>query len=578
MAALQCDICGGKLMGRPGGIFECDSCGMQYDTAWAKEKIQEIRGTVKVEGTVQVAGTVKVDGPVKVEGGISVQSLCERGFFELEKGTAAAAKEAFERALDIDLNWGDIYMGLMMANFIQRPNGRVVSLYNQEEFREKLLHHELDEHVYFQKFLSVPGSPKHKELVEAYQQKLVEEARLKEENFHRGNRNIAYYRELRKKYSPVRGRITRHGEYLLDHTGRLISKDYTSGTDFQAEQPWEDLIWISQPFGSGRMLLGVYADGTVIAEDTTQRIEAFEPDDHVMQAVGFYQYDSQGFAGMREDGTLVTSSLGKPGEVQSVLREASRKWKGKEIEAVCEIAGKIGYNNLKLHIVVPSDPERGHIAWEEQEPEKIAAQLHINGTVTISHCDYHTIRCETELWGDLIQVVPGKKAVAGLRADGTVVYAAASDPFGQYEERIRNEVSWWKDIVFIRMVNDEVIGVKRDGTLVSTSDYYCESMIDKWNIRLFENIDTLADDILKHRTKAYADWQEKKRVQQLEEEEPEEEDDPYAEQRMVLEEKLQVIHAQLDGLKGILFIKRRRELEEQMGKILLELDELKELK
>ena len=66
MAALQCEICGGKLMGRPGGIFECDSCGMEYDTAWAKAKIQQIKGTVQVEGTVEVQGTVKVDGPVKV--------------------------------------------------------------------------------------------------------------------------------------------------------------------------------------------------------------------------------------------------------------------------------------------------------------------------------------------------------------------------------------------------------------------------------------------------------------------------------------------------------------------------------
>lgn len=75
MAALQCDICGGKLMGRTGGIFECDSCGMQYDTAWAKEKIQQIQGTVKVEGTVAVQGTVKIDGPVKVEGGDTADSL-----------------------------------------------------------------------------------------------------------------------------------------------------------------------------------------------------------------------------------------------------------------------------------------------------------------------------------------------------------------------------------------------------------------------------------------------------------------------------------------------------------------------
>ena len=55
---LQCEICGGKLIGKAGGIYECDSCGMEYDTTWVKEKIQQIQGTVKVEGTVEVTGKV----------------------------------------------------------------------------------------------------------------------------------------------------------------------------------------------------------------------------------------------------------------------------------------------------------------------------------------------------------------------------------------------------------------------------------------------------------------------------------------------------------------------------------------
>ena len=67
MATLQCEICGGKLVGKPGGLFECEYCGMEYNTDWAKAKIQEIKGTVQVEGTVQVTGTVKVDTADKVE-------------------------------------------------------------------------------------------------------------------------------------------------------------------------------------------------------------------------------------------------------------------------------------------------------------------------------------------------------------------------------------------------------------------------------------------------------------------------------------------------------------------------------
>ncbi len=35
MAALQRDICGGKLVGKAGGVFECEYCGMKYAKTWA---------------------------------------------------------------------------------------------------------------------------------------------------------------------------------------------------------------------------------------------------------------------------------------------------------------------------------------------------------------------------------------------------------------------------------------------------------------------------------------------------------------------------------------------------------------
>ena len=109
MAALQCDICGGKLMGRPGGIFECDSCGMQYDTAWAKEKIQEIKGTVKVEGTVEVTGTVKV------EGSVSIENLLKKGKIALEDFKWEDAGKAFQDVLDINAECGEAYLGQLLA-------------------------------------------------------------------------------------------------------------------------------------------------------------------------------------------------------------------------------------------------------------------------------------------------------------------------------------------------------------------------------------------------------------------------------------------------------------------------------
>ena len=78
MAMLQCEVCGGKLMGKPGGIYECEFCGIQYDTAWAKAKIQEIRGTVQVEGTVEVTGTVQMDTAPQKENLLKRIAICAK--------------------------------------------------------------------------------------------------------------------------------------------------------------------------------------------------------------------------------------------------------------------------------------------------------------------------------------------------------------------------------------------------------------------------------------------------------------------------------------------------------------------
>ena len=55
---LVCDVCGGNLQMDAGGkTATCQFCGMQYSVERMREKIQEIRGTVKVEGSVQARQT-----------------------------------------------------------------------------------------------------------------------------------------------------------------------------------------------------------------------------------------------------------------------------------------------------------------------------------------------------------------------------------------------------------------------------------------------------------------------------------------------------------------------------------------
>lgn len=116
-AKLECEICGGKLVGKPGGIFECESCGMEYSTEWAKAKIQEIKGTVKVEGTVEVTGKVQLDGPIKVEGSVTAENLLKRGWEALEDKQWEQAKSFFDQALIIDPDCADGHFGILCAEY-----------------------------------------------------------------------------------------------------------------------------------------------------------------------------------------------------------------------------------------------------------------------------------------------------------------------------------------------------------------------------------------------------------------------------------------------------------------------------
>lgn len=51
MAALVCDICGGKLAMGTGGIAVCDSCGMEHTKERMQEKVQEIKGVVRIDNS-----------------------------------------------------------------------------------------------------------------------------------------------------------------------------------------------------------------------------------------------------------------------------------------------------------------------------------------------------------------------------------------------------------------------------------------------------------------------------------------------------------------------------------------------
>lgn len=83
---LICDVCGGQIEMQSGGRGVCTSCGTPYSAEIVKEKIQQIRGTVKVDGPVE---TVK--GDAEKERLLNMANDC------LNKGNIEEAKRIYKR-------------------------------------------------------------------------------------------------------------------------------------------------------------------------------------------------------------------------------------------------------------------------------------------------------------------------------------------------------------------------------------------------------------------------------------------------------------------------------------------------
>lgn len=114
-AKLECEICGGKLIGKPGGIFECEICGTEYSTEWAREKLNgsiPVRNIEKQNNTA----TTKTANPAFTMENRKIENYLKLGKMALEEYEFEKAAEYYENALNVDAECADAYLGLLLAN------------------------------------------------------------------------------------------------------------------------------------------------------------------------------------------------------------------------------------------------------------------------------------------------------------------------------------------------------------------------------------------------------------------------------------------------------------------------------
>lgn len=139
MAALVCDICGGKLVMGPGGIAVCDSCGMEHSPDRMNEKIQEVKGVVRIDNTHMIDNWMKMGASAAQAGNnkeayeyftkvIEVDPSNWRAIFE--KGKAGAWQSTLA-----NLRISELYQGIKMAleiiEGLALPEEELISIKNE---------------------------------------------------------------------------------------------------------------------------------------------------------------------------------------------------------------------------------------------------------------------------------------------------------------------------------------------------------------------------------------------------------------------------------------------------------------
>lgn len=555
-AKLECEICGGKLIGKPGGIFECDSCGVEYSTEWAKAKIQEIKGTVKVEGTVEVTGKVQVEGgTVQVEGAATKESLLKRAEMCCAEKEWKKATELIEQVLNIDPECGEAYLLEVMAE-------------EWLESKEKLHERCIDVARLLPDGTSMKRAQKF--LPELF-------AQWKEEK----ERNYAAYLKKYEEAAQLRARYAKaDGLLVWGHTGLLGIR--TDGTvlaaanssedeaDAAAIRQWNEITAIASGWF---YTVGLRVDGSVVAvgENDSGQCNVEKWRNITAIACGWHHT-----VGLRANGTVVAVGENEKGQCNV------GDWR--DITAIaCGWGHTVGLRADGTVVAAGYDEDTCNAVKGWRDIIAIACDatdtvgLRANGTAVTRYGP----KCKN--WHDVAALVCNGRY--GLRKDGTI---ASSDDdeddwcfgwsniiavSGFSDDQISalhsdgtvistgcGESRKWTDIVSICRITDEVYGIRKDGTVVATDD----ERISGW--RLFNSIDTLEQERAEGLARAKAARIAKEKA----------EAERRAQERAAILAEQDGLQAELSQLKGLFSGKRRREIEARLAELSTALRELEE--
>lgn len=539
MAALQCELCGGKLVGKPGGIFECDSCGMEYSTEWAKAKIQEIKGTVKVEGTVQVEGTVKV------EGGVNIESLLKRGQLALEDQQWEKATQYFDDALNLDAECAEAYLGKFFARNKVSDLEKLFEKANNPCNTEKMVG-ALKTDSDLQKarrFSTIQETAQFLNRIDELQN-LAQSQKEKNDELRSA---------MSKRIASVRGVICagRWHTAGLRTDGSVVAKGCNTSGQCNVSR-WSNIVAITAGMSH---TVGLRADGTVVAtgDNDEGQCNVSNWSNIVAIAAGVTHT-----VGLQADGTVVATGDNEDGacdvsDWRSIVSIAAGEsyTVGLKADGTAVSVGALWREDLSGHNIVAIDARGLNIIG-----------LQADGTVVI------TGRWrDVSAWHDIVAIAVGESHAVGLRADGTVV-VAGSNEYGACN------VSDWNNIVAIVAGEYHTVGLRADGTVMAVGtnrDGQCNT--SDW--KLFNSLETIEQEreesAARKAEEARLEADRKAEEVRLEAERKAEkarlEAERKAKRAAELNAEKSALCTKLSNLKGLFTGKRRKEIEARLEAI-----------
>ena len=488
MAALQCDLCGGKIVGKAGGLFECGNCGMEYDAEWAKTKLH-IEAAAPASQSQPATPVAPIE--VKVTDIASVENLLRRGKSALGERGWNVAINYFNQVLDIDDSCSEAYLGLAMAVYQYANYDDVQKAYYDIEFEGSDLR--LLENANFIRAKNNATG----QLLEQFQKWETTAELLKAQVEETRNIKRKEMQEARLRLGDVSNHISADSRCfgIQADTSVLVTPPQipTPFDGTKAVAGWTDVKAIAP---GGSFVLGLTIDGTVRMAGSSGNIDTSN-----WTNITAISTSSLHAVGLRDDGTVVASGLNDKGQCnvsdwRDIVAISASGWHtvGVTSNGTVVATGKSSsFYNASLDIHVRNWKDIVDVATGSSFTVGLCADGSLIPVGDFARPDYVVDLCE---WTDIVAISAHDGTVVGLKADGSVV-ATGYNFYGECN------VQTWCDVVAISAGKGKTLGLRSDGTvLIATNSQAEKDKIQDW--KLFNSFETLKEE--KNAAMPKANW------------------------------------------------------------------------